>query len=402
MNILIVTPYFPPQTGGVATYIDSLQRFLKQKGHQVYILPQGTSHVISPRLTTTNALVYDFYMRLPWVPCSPVKGLVAFLVYFFPTLLQLRRFLKGKAIDLTMLEYPMPYMYYLYLLKLLNITRLIVGIHGDDILSLHLTPKSEQWLVKQVIKRADWLLAHSSSLMSQAEILVGGLNDNRSYIPCGIELDRLRALSECQTGHSLLSSRPYILTVAKLYGRKGLDVLLQAIKRLGVGVDGYRFVIVGDGPEEQALKQLALELGIQDKVVFTGELQVTEISHLYRHCEFFVLPSRSEPFGIVLLEAMTFGKAIIATRVGGIPEFINHGHNGLLVAPNDSDGLAKQIRRMISDPELRWEIGRNGLTTVEEKYDYGVIIGRYEKLFQSILGTSSPISDSDDAQGIPS
>jgi glycosyltransferase involved in cell wall biosynthesis len=186
-----------------------------------------------------------------------------------------------------------------------------------------------------------------------------------------------------------LPASPYVLTVAKLYERKGLDVLLHAILKLGSMGQAYRFVIVGDGPKEHTLKQLASHLEIEERVIFTGELQKPEIAQLLQNCEFFVLPSRSEPFGIALLEAMTFGKAIIATKVGGIPEFVIDGYNGVLIPPDDSDVLAEQIRRVMNDKELRLQIGKNGLVVVEKKYDYSVIIKQYEELFSRILENPS-------------
>jgi glycosyltransferase involved in cell wall biosynthesis len=392
MNILLVTPYFAPQTGGVATFVDSLQRLLRQRGHQAFVLLPGPSHVITHCETTTDALAFSYYMRLPCVPEAPLKGFLAFLIYCIPTLLRLNRFIKENAIDLVSLEYPLPYMYYFYILKRLCGLKLIVGIHGDDILSLHLTPNYEQWLVKQLIRRADWLLAHSASLISQVETLIGQRNGHRSHIPCGIDSNQLRSMSEDAGQTFAWSARPYILTVAKLYERKGLDVLLHAISKLGPIMDCYRFVIVGDGPEEHGLQQLALQLEIQEAVVFTGEMQPSDISKLHQHCEFFVLPSRSEPFGIVLLEAMVFGKAIVATKVGGIPELVIDGHNGILVPPNNSDALARALTRMISDRKLRSHLGKNGLALVEEVYNFHIILDRYTALFQRVLDEGSPRS----------
>ena len=387
MNVLLVTPYFPPQTGGVVTFVDTLQRFLRKKGHRAYVLVPGPSHTITPYETPTDASAsaYELYLRTPWAPEAPLKSCLAFSVYFLPTLLQLRWFIQKKAIDLISLEYPLSYMYYFYLLKKMMGVKLIVGIHGSDVLSLPSTPRYEQWLVKKIIRGADFLLAHSSSLMLQAEVIIKGLNSNRSYIPYGIEPDQLHTLVRKESGKLSLPPKPYILTVAKLHERKGLDVLLHAIQMVGTARRDYSFVIVGNGPEEQALRQLAVTLGIQDAVVFTGELQRDDIAKLYQGCEFFVLPSRSEPFGIVLLEAMVFGKAIVATTVGGIPEFVTDGFNGILVSPDNPGALAESIAHLIKDPELKFKIGRNGPALVEKQYDFQVIADRYEKLFQQVI-----------------
>jgi len=394
MNILFVTPFFTPQTGGVATYLDDLRRFLVQRGHHVYVLRGGESDTVIPCEMNRDASVYEFAMRPAWFPETPVKGFLAFLVYFIPTLWRLRAFLREKKIDLVSLEYPLPYMFYFHLLRVLTRVRLVTGLHGDDVLSLHLLNTHEQWLVRQIIRRADWVVAHSASLMAHAEKIIGKLGAARCHIPYGVDCERLRDQARYTGTQFVTLPRPYVLTVAKLYERKGLDVLLKAIRTLGHAAAGYQFVIAGDGPEESHLKSLAHDLGIDGSVMFLGEVQTHDIPALFQSCEFFVLPSRSEPFGIVLLEAMTFGKAILATRVGGIPEFISAGVTGLLVPAADSDALADGIQQLISQPELRLRLQKNGVASVEQ-YDYRTLAERYESLFQNLteLAADSPMKN---------
>jgi len=186
------------------------------------------------------------------------------------------------------------------------------------------------------------------------------------------------------------------LTVAKLYPRKGIDILLQAISKLGMRAQDVLFAIAGDGPDEQALKQRARDLHIEHRVLFLGEIRRRDVPALVKDCEFFVLPSRSEPFGLVLLEAMTFGKAVIATNVGGIPEFVVEGFNGFLVPSEDSDALAERIAFCIENPDVRKRIGRNGLSVVEARYDYHTLVLRYERLYESIRGNRECCISCDD------
>ncbi len=389
MNVLLVTPFFTPQTGGVATYLEDLRRFLALRGHNVYVLRTGDSHAIEPCPMNRDGLVYETALRPPWFPQTPVKGFLAFLVHFFPTLWRLAAFLKEKKIKLVSLEYPLPCMFYFHLLRAVTGVRVVTGIHGDDVLSLHLCNVHERWLVRQIIRNADWVVAHSASLMSQAETIVGRLSGARCHISYGVDCGRLREQATKYGRQFSTLPRPYVLTVAKLYERKALDILLRAIKTLGPVAAGYRFVIAGDGPEEHRLKVLARDLNIEGTVVFLGEVQNQDIPALFQHCEFFVLPSRSEPFGIVLLEAMTFGKAIVATRVGGIPEFISDRVTGLLVPSNDADALADRIKRIILEPDLRASLGKNGLELVERSYDYHAVIERYELLFHNLIGAGT-------------
>lgn len=228
------------------------------------------------------------------------------------------------------------------------------------------------------------MLAHSSSLLEQAEQVFGGVKAKSSYLPYGVECERIREQARIAQRDEALQARPYILTVAKLYERKGIDILLEAIAHVKQQLGGHRFLFIGDGPEEGKLRRMAVDLHIDSHVVFLGDVPSREVPAFFRNCEFFVLPSRSEPFGIVLLEAMTLDKAIVATRVGGIPEFVKDGETGLLIEPCDSKALAENILRLLQDHELRSRLGKNGLQWVEARYDYRKLILRYEELFQGV------------------
>jgi len=384
MNLLLVTPFYAPQTGGVASYVEDLCRCLSRKGHNAYVLRPGDSHAITPSQEEGDRWIYEVALRVVWYPSAPIRGLIAFSVFLLPTLWRLTVFLRKNKIEVVSLEYPVAWMAYFFLIRLWMPIKVTVGLHGDDVLSLHMSARHEQWVVKQMIRRADRVLAHSSSLLSETERLVENLSDSRSCIRLGVDCSRLR--EQGASGRLRLPGQPvrYVLTVAKLYPRKGIDILLQAISKLGTSAQDMLFAVAGDGPDEQVLKQNARDLNIEHRVLFLGEIRRRDVPALLKDCEFFVLPSRSEPFGLVLLEAMTFGKAVIATNVGGIPELVVEGFNGLLVPSEDSDALAEKIEFCIENPDVRKEMGRNGLSVVETRYDYDTLVLRYERLYESI------------------
>ena len=272
MNLLLVTPFFAPQTGGVASYVEDLRRCLSRKGHKVYVLRPGDSHTITPSQEDGDRWVYEFALRVLWYRNAPIRGFIAFFVFLLPTLWRLTVFLRRNKIEVVSLEYPLAGMAYFFLVRLWTPIKVTVGLHGDDVLSLHVSARHEQWLIKHMIRRADWVLAHSGSLLSEAERLVENLSDNRSYIPLGVDCSGLRdqgATGGC--GLPLQSAR-YVLTVAKLYPRKGIDILLQSISKLGARAQDCYFAIAGDGPDEQVLKQMARDLRIEHRVVFLGEI----------------------------------------------------------------------------------------------------------------------------------
>ncbi len=386
MNLLFVTPFFTPQTGGVATFLEDARRFLSQRGHEVYVLRTGEARDLEPCSLNNDDRVYEFYLRAPWVSEAPFRSMAGFAVYFIPTLWKLARFVRTKRIDLISVEYPLGFALYFMVLRTLVRVKLVVGLHGDDVLSLEQLPAYERVVVRRGIRSADWVLAHSASLMGHAQRIVGGLKNQRSYLPYGIDCERLRERANQSPLPLGLAKGTYILTVAKLYQRKGIDILLRAIQKVQPLLKGLRFLIVGNGPEEMKLKRLAEELGISSCVVFAGDIPNPEIPSLFRDCRFFVLPSRSEPFGIVLLEAMTFGKAIIATRAGGIPEFVTEGVNGVLVSIEDPDALAAKLEEFICNDAYLERIGKNGLAVAENVYDYRVVIKQYEELYAQVVG----------------
>jgi glycosyltransferase involved in cell wall biosynthesis len=275
-------------------------------------------------------------------------------------------------------------MVYFYLIRAWTGIPIVVGLHGSDVLLLHTNDVVSQWIVRRVIRRANWILAHSASLVRDAHEKIGKLSHNHSFLHYGVECKRLRDAAESAAAIAPIPDGDFILTVAKLYPRKGLDVLLRAIQVLKSSGSQcrYRFVIVGDGPEESRLKSMTSELGIESMVLFAGDVKNDIVPALFKQCAFFALSSRVEPFGIVLLEAMTFGKAIVATRAGGIPEFVQDGHNGLLVPVEDSQALAAAIDKLIRNKDLRERIGGNGRMIMEEQYDYDKLVVQYEELFK--------------------
>jgi glycosyltransferase involved in cell wall biosynthesis len=159
---------------------------------------------------------------------------------------------------------------------------------------------------------------------------------------------------------------PAILTVAHMYPRKNLGLLLKALARLrdaGVAFQGW---IVGDGPSRQAWERLRDSLGLQDCVTFLGTLSRRQLVDRYRRAAIFCLPSRQEGFGIVFLEAMACGKPIVAARAAAVPETVIDGECGLLLDPDDPEALARALTALLRDPDLRQEMGEAGRRRVKQ------------------------------------
>ena len=139
-------------------------------------------------------------------------------------------------------------------------------------------------------------------------------------------------------------------------------------------------LIAGDGPERDAL-----ESQFGDNAEFLGIVPYDEVPSVYRSLDTFVLPSYTETLSRVVLEAQASGTPVIATSVGGIPEIVIDGENGLLCPPKDAECLAEAIDRLANDSALRTRLATNGRQSVLEAWSWGDMLDRYEQFLEKVL-----------------
>lgn len=172
---------------------------------------------------------------------------------------------------------------------------------------------------------------------------------------------------------------PLLLALGRLHDDKAFDVLIRALPQIP---EAYLW-IGGAGPEEEKLRKLAQETGVQDRVRFLGWIQ--DPYPLYATCDIYICPSRIEPLGNVVLEAWVNEKPTVACASRGPAELIQNETNGLLVPLEDDRALAKVINRMIQDPVLSRQLVKGGLETYHRLFSQERIIETYLKFFEHIL-----------------
>ena len=170
--------------------------------------------------------------------------------------------------------------------------------------------------------------------------------------------------------------------MARLVERKGLDHLIRAIASLERG--RYELEIVGTGPDEHSLRELAATFGLDGLVKFSGSLDRASVARRYRDADLFTLASVEEAFGNVFAEAMASGLPIVGSNIGGIPDLVEHGRNGLLVPPRDPLALGAAIRQLGENPVLRAEMGRRNRAHAEASLSWDRIGTRYLSLYHGI------------------
>ncbi len=211
---------------------------------------------------------------------------------------------------------------------------------------------------RKALHRADAVLAISE--YTRSEIL------KRNTLPP----EKIRLIPPSLDPYWLADSRPpatsispVILTVtrmAKDEDYKGVDSVIRSLPAVVNQLGAVDYRIVGRGDDVPRLKALAQEMGVSRYVTFAGELSADALREQYRNCSLFVMPSEREGFGIVFLEAMAYGKAVIGGAHGGTPSVIQDGETGLLVERADIGGIADAIVRVLEDDGLRTRLGRSG------------------------------------------
>jgi L-malate glycosyltransferase len=175
-------------------------------------------------------------------------------------------------------------------------------------------------------------------------------------------------------GRLVLAATAYLLKA------KGIDVAVRALAMLP---DSVNLWVVGDGPESTALEALSRELGVQDRVRFLG-LQ-SQVEPYMQAADAFVCPTLAEAAGLVNIEAQACGLPVLASRVGGIPEYVSDGRTGVLFPPGDAEALARAVRLLLDDPLRFREMGRAARELAVERFSAPVRLNEYLNLYRSSM-----------------
>ncbi|RPJ75962.1 MAG: glycosyltransferase [Acidobacteria bacterium] len=177
-----------------------------------------------------------------------------------------------------------------------------------------------------------------------------------------------------------------VVTVARFRPEKGLETFIDAARLALAQVPDLEFALAGDGPLSADLESRVRAANLESRVRFLGLRE--DVAEVLRAHDVFVLPSRSEAFPNAVLEAMATALPIVATRVGGVPELIEHGRSGLLVAPGRAADLAAAIIDLVRRPSYARALGARARADAESRYSFGSMVRRFEQLYLAEAGTS--------------
>lgn len=231
--------------------------------------------------------------------------------------------------------------------------------------------------------KVNTLIAVSANIESRLAKKYGA--DRVVRIHNGINLDRVRITEPRQSVRDRLgvSTGTYLIgTVGRLTAVKGHEFLLRVASLPRGSSRSVQYLIVGDGPLMSTLRALAVHLGIEKQVLFLGHRE--DIYDLIHSMDAFVLPSLHEGIPMVLLEALALSRPVVASRVGGIPEVIEHGVSGLLVEPGDPTALHGALNKLMQDQSYADRLGQCGRKMVEQEYSATLMVRRTAELYSSL------------------
>lgn len=228
---------------------------------------------------------------------------------------------------------------------------------------------NRSFLKKYILRSADHVTAISRVLI---DICAQMGRHDVTRISNGIPLSAIR---NAMTKHPTEDGT--VLFVGRLEPMKGIDTLLTAFADVRSEAN---LRIVGDGSQRKKLEKLAADLGIADRVTFTGYLPLGQVENEYARAQIFCGLSRSEALGNVFLEAQAASCAVIGTSVGGIPDIITHNQTGLLVSPDNPTAAASAINALLSDPDLLRRIREAGMANAQQ-YDWKSVAAKYAELY---------------------
>ncbi len=377
MRTCLVNTYFPPWRGGAETYVLNLARNLVEKGHSVEAV--CASHTGRPSLEIA-----------PGITVRRLKPLG--LLYGVPILPALAFHLLRVRADIIHVNFPNPYNALIsgIIAKLRGIPAALTW-HNDlppvtpaasVLVRLH-----DRLLTPLYCSLYSIILSTSSEYAASSPVLRRCRGRVRT-IPNGVDCRRFRPELDGEAVRARYGLHGvkvvlFVSALTKWHRYKGLPVLLQAIQLSKSRMPDVRLLVVGDGDQRPSYEAMARSSGIGDRVIFAGDVPEEDLPYHYAASDVLVLPSldRSEGFGVVLLEANACGKAVLASRVGGIPSYVKDGCNGVLVEPRDPAMLARKLIALLNEKSVDAVSCREAA----EAYDWRKVVDQMLLIYKSLL-----------------
>lgn len=357
---LLITLEYPPEKGGIANYLWEISQAFNPG--QFFVL---THKVRKEQIEENEVVRENLFYRFIWPKWLKVFNLAKKIIF-------------KEKIDCLITSHVIPVGYVCFLMKKFFNIPYIVILHGHDILACTRNAWKQSWFLT-IIKQADKIIYNSQftkNLMQKQELSVPQFilkpAPNLRSENFEITDEQIKKFKDKYNLHN----KKVLLTVCRLEQRKGIDSIIKIMPKLLSQIPDLIYFVVGGGDDQNRLEKLIKENQLEKNVILAGRLSDNETALVYKICDLFALPSRQvgksiEGFGIVFLEAGSFGKPVIGGNSGGVAEAVLDNKTGLLVNPFNLDDIYDKVLLVLNDSELSQRLGQAGRERVEKEYSKG-------------------------------
>ncbi len=364
-----------PSHGGSGVVATELGKHLAQRGHEVAFISYDTPlrlNELPPRVSFHEVEIeqYPLLKHFPYTLALASK---------------LAEVTEAKQLDVLHAHYAIPFGAAALLAKQIVRSRdlkVALTLHGTDI-TLVGNNASFKPVTRMTIENADAVTVVSQFLKEET---VRQFNIQRhlttiyNFIdPERHELEACPCIPQCSK-----NSQKTMMHISNFRPVKRIRDVIAVFAKVAEAVDS-RLILVGDGPDAIIAREMGQQLGVLDRMKFVGI--VDRVAPLLARADLFLLPSSTESFGLVALEAMASGVPVIASDVGGIPEVVQHGTTGFLAPVGDVDAMAAYAIDLLTDKQMHSCFGTAAREHAKRRFDYRLIVPQYEQMYEEALNS---------------
>ena len=395
-KICFISPEYLPLSGGTGAYVYYLSRELLKHGNQISIV---TGYDEARDMKINDQLNLHFVKIFK----APIVKSFMFAASSFKKLNQIR---ETAGVDITHANLPLvpdfavPQGFGKTLVTTVHSTweGEAEAIRGEPYSRLNANEKflrSFKWFLRiferRMLERTKRIIAVSDFTRRELHQYYEHYDRKVRVVHNGVDTEKFKPVEDKRKIKRELGFNPddiVILSVGRLYARKGLFTLIESIPQVAKRFPNARFVISGKGQSNEMNKLIAHaeRLGVRDNIVFTGYFPDKKLPKLYQTADIFAFSTFYEHHPFAVLEALSSQLPVVTTNVGGIPETITNGKNGFMCQPFDANEFSERITFLLEHPEAAKEMAFQARKTIVERFDWRLVVQKVLKVYDEALG----------------
>jgi len=367
VKLVFLQETFWPLIGGIEILSMRALLALRRRGYEPAVITSFAGSDLPARDEVMGIAVY----RLPFRKALAGRNIEA-VIQCRSELARLRRELCPDVIQV---NFSGPSGYFLLATAAADDPPVVMAVrHPVDELAT-----GDDALVNRLLRAATWVTGNSRSTLDAARRAVPEIDSRSSVILNGLRAPEL-------VPAELAFDPPELLCLGRLIHDKGFHTAVQAFATIRQRFPTARLTIAGDGPARPDLEGQVRALGLEEAVRFTGWVNPEDVAATINRASIVLMPSREESFGLVALESGLMGRPVVASRVGGLPEVVQHGETGLTVTRDDPQALAEAAIDLLEDPDLARRFGKAGRERGLATFSLDRYVDQYDALYCRLAG----------------